>query len=94
MAPGPFTPVAFANGTLVSVGGQVQRIARGWSLRETGGAAAVVRLRDGDGSGVILATIALAANASSQEWRPEGMTTGNGIFMELVSGAVEGSVYA
>lgn len=65
----------------------------GWSLRETGGAAASLRLRDGEG-GAIVATIALAAAASSNVWQgPGGVALAYGLFVEVVAGAVEGAVY-
>lgn len=85
----PSRPKALAPGALVANNG----IYTGYSLRETAGAAAVVRLWDNPAaaSGTILATIALAANASK-----DASVLGvwfTGVFVEIVSGTVEGSVY-
>jgi hypothetical protein len=67
----------------------------GYSLRETAGAAAVVRLRDGvDASGDIIVTVALPANGSANQWYlPHGIAFTAGLFVEVASGAVEGVVY-
>ena len=68
----------------------------GWSIRENAGtpAAAAVRLRDGSG-GQILASIGLAAGQSSaQTLQPLGVNFRTGIFVEIVAGSVEGSVFA
>ena len=65
----------------------------GWSIRETSGtASAVVRLRDGvDASGGLLATISLAAAESARDWfMPTGIGFANGLYIEIVTGAVEG----
>lgn len=66
----------------------------GFSVRETAGAVATVRLWDNPaaGNGNLLATIALAANASSHFAVPQGVWV-TGIFAEIVAGTVEGSVY-
>jgi hypothetical protein len=67
----------------------------GVALRETAGAAAVVRVRDGfDANGDLILPIALAANASILEWfLPGGISYTAGLFFEVVSGAVEGCLY-
>lgn len=67
---------------------------RGYSLRETGGADAVVRIWDGTAaSGILLDTVALAADGSAQAWYGGGgLRAVAGVFVEVVSGAVEGSV--
>lgn len=74
----------------------------GITVRETAGAAAVVRIREGTFSnagvvastGRILDTIALAANASLSEWYgPQGKFCNGDIYYEKVSGAVEGAVF-
>lgn len=69
-----------------------QGCVEGWSLRETAAAAASVRLRDGTVSGQILATIALAASASVSVGQLESRF-GTGVYVQIVSGAVEGVVY-
>lgn len=68
----------------------------GYSVRETSGAAAaVLRLRDGsDTSGDLVATIQLPANASATVWlAPHGVAFVQGLYAEVVSGALEGVVY-
>jgi hypothetical protein len=67
---------------------------RGYSLRETASAAAVVRVWDGtSAAGTLLDTVALAADGSAQAWHDGGgIRAASGVFVEVVSGAVEGSV--
>lgn len=68
----------------------------GYSLRETAGSAAVVRVWDNASaaSGTLLATIGLAASASETKYfGEEGIRAENGVFLQTVSGAVEGCVY-
>lgn len=66
----------------------------GFALRETAGAAAVVRIRDGGViTGDILDTVSLLANESAREWYgPQGIKGRSGLYVEIVSGTVEGSV--
>ncbi|MFC8717782.1 hypothetical protein [Kitasatospora sp. NPDC057198] len=67
----------------------------GWSVRETAGAAAVVRLWDGrDAGGQLLAAISLAASGA-QTIMPTGggINVSDALFVEVVSGAVEGVLY-
>ncbi|MGC5664932.1 hypothetical protein ACN261_31580 [Micromonospora sp. WMMD723] len=66
---------------------------RGYSVRAT--TAAVVRIWDNPASaaGTMLDTIALAANASASAWYDGGgIRAGTGVYVEVVSGTVEGSV--
>lgn len=81
-----------ASGALTGAAG----VLLGFSMRESGGvAAAVVRLRDGAVGGAILATVSLAVGESVRDWFGDrGVNVPTGIFFELVSGAVEGAVYA
>lgn len=67
---------------------------RGISLRETAGAAAVVRVWDGtSAAGTLLDTIALAANASAWTWYDDGgVWFTAGVYVEKVSGTIEGSI--
>lgn len=66
----------------------------GFSLRETAGAAAVVRLWDNtSAAGKLIATIALPASSSKDFSVPAGVAFATGLFAEIVSGTVEGSVY-
>lgn len=67
----------------------------GFSLREsTGSAGAVVRIWDNASaaSGVILDPIALGAGESAREFYDGGLDLLHGIYVEIVSGSVEGSV--
>jgi len=72
-----------------------QAVYAGYSIRETAGAAARVRIWDNASaaSGTILETIGLTGLASSWSWLgPEGLWAVNGIFVEVVAGTVEGSI--
>jgi hypothetical protein len=66
----------------------------GFTIRETAGSTAVVRIYDhaSAASGTIIDTIGLAANESAREFYPNGIRVSNGIYVDIVSGAVEGSV--
>jgi len=66
----------------------------GFTIRETAGAAAVVVIYDhaSAASGTILEQISLAANESRGECYPGGIWAVNGIYVDVVSGAVAGSV--
>jgi hypothetical protein len=73
------------------------RVLLGWSFTEaTGSAAAKIRLHDGTSAlGKVVGTIGLASGASSNVTLPvDGVqiTTG-AIFLEVVSGSVEGGAY-
>lgn len=67
----------------------------GWSIRETAGAVAVVRFRDGlDATGPIRGVTSMAANGESQGPNmDEGIRFSTGLFMERVSGTYEGAVF-
>lgn len=67
----------------------------GFGLAETAGVGATIRLHDGtDTSGDVIMRIDLAANESAREWyMPHGIGFTYGLFVEIVSGAIEGSVY-
>jgi hypothetical protein len=66
----------------------------GFAIRETAGAVAVVRIYDNAsaGSGTLLDSIGLAANESAREFYPGGIWCSGGIYVDVVSGSVEGSV--
>lgn len=65
----------------------------GYSIRENAGtpAAATVVIRDGDATGAILDVIELAGDGSAQAFYPGGIRA-SGIYVDVVAGAVEGSV--
>lgn len=68
----------------------------GWSIRESAGtpAVATVLIRSGSLSGPIVAAIELVADGSSTEWfGPQGVQARGGLYVDVVAGAVEGSVY-
>lgn len=77
--------LAFSAGQLMS-----------YSVRETAGARAVFRLRDGSDSSDptgILQTVSLAPGESAREsFQPYGIGFAYGLYFELLSGQVEGSV--
>lgn len=92
-----FAAVAAAAVTPVTVGGVSALLTgpciyRGFSLRETAGASATVRLRDGSATGQILDVVSLQANESARELYDGGEVATVGIFYELVAGTVEGVV--
>lgn len=67
----------------------------GFSLRETAGTTATLRVYDNASaaSGTLLDTIQLSANESAREYYgPEGIGAVNGIYVDVVSGTVEGSL--
>lgn len=83
----------FAAGALVATPGYYF----GFSLRETAGAVATVRIWDNASaaSGTKFVTVAFAANQSQNVLgrADAGVFFGNGLFIEVVAGAVEGSIY-
>ena len=86
-----------ATATAVTGAGQVVAAGpatyRGYSLSAT--TAAVVRIFDNPSApaGILLDTIALAANTSAQAWYGDGgLRAVQGVYVQVVSGTVEGSV--
>lgn len=67
---------------------------RGFTIRETAGATAVVRIFDhaSAASGTVLDEISLAADESARELYPAGIWAENGIYVDVVSGSVAGSI--
>jgi hypothetical protein len=67
---------------------------KGVTIRETAAAVATVRIYDGvSAAGTLLETIALAANESKNYSYHEGRTFLTGVFVSIVAGTVEGSVF-
>jgi hypothetical protein len=67
----------------------------GFAMRETsGGAGAVVRIYDNPSaaSGTLLDTISLVAGESAGPFYEKGIEAQLGIYVDVVSGAVEGSI--
>lgn len=90
---GPFTPTA-----LPGVSGAVAAGATalmGYTVRETtGSASAVMRLRDGTSTGPILATISLDWGESiPTQTLNVAVTNVGGVYVQIVAGTVEGSVF-
>lgn len=66
----------------------------GFSIRETAGATAVVRIYDNNSAaGTLVDSISLAALESAREFYPDGIQTiVGGLYVDIVSGTVEGSI--
>jgi hypothetical protein len=65
----------------------------GFAVRETAAAAAVVRIYDGtSAAGVLLDQVTLAANGEARAHYPGGLRFATGLFVDVVSGAVAGSI--
>lgn len=86
--------ISKAIATGASVGSVSGTFYCGYTLRETAAAAAVVRIRDTDSSGVILEEISFAANENVTDYYGMAPLWSNGkLFIELVSGTLpEGSI--
>lgn len=69
-------------------------IFQGWTIRETAGAAAYVRMYDNASaaSGTLVGEVSLAANGSSTIVGA-GIRCTAGLYVDIVSGTVEGSVF-
>lgn len=67
----------------------------GFSFTETtASSTASLRLRDGDVNGrIIVPLLTLAANESQRDYPPHAIQYNDGLFVELVSGAIEGVVH-
>lgn len=91
----PSYPIPAESGTVGPAVDDVMAKLMGFSIGEDAGspAAAKVRLREATSTGTILAVIDLEASSSSTKWfGPEGKRAIGGVYVELVSGTVEGSV--
>lgn len=65
----------------------------GFAACETAGSTAQFRVRVGTVAGLILDSIKLAAGESASAWYgPQGIVAGGGLYYELVSGTIEGSL--
>lgn len=67
---------------------------RGFTVRESAGSTAVVRIFDNASaaSGTVLDEITLSAGESAREWYESGIWAANGVYVDVVSGSVTGSV--
>lgn len=85
--------IPIANGTLVNVDDTIGEVSYwGITISETASAAAVVRIRQGSVTGVILDTINLAALGSVSRHYPDGLRCRGDLYCQVASGTVEGSV--
>lgn len=68
----------------------------GFSIRETAASTAVVRVYAGiTNGGKLIDTIGLAASGNVAAWYgPQGIAARDGIYVDIVSGTVEGVLYA
>ena len=64
----------------------------GFTLRETAGATALVRVRVNSATGRILDVIPLAANEGVSDYYDDGIYCDGDLYCEIASGAVEGSI--
>jgi hypothetical protein len=67
---------------------------RGCNFRETASAAAIIRIYDNatTNTGTLLETINLASLGTFSTFYDPGVLAANGIYVDIVSGAVEGSI--
>lgn len=90
MSRGPARAVAVTADIQVSA---TRTVYRGCSFRETAGSTAAIRVYNGaTATGTLICAVSLAANASFTEWCDCGIEADLGIYVDVVSGAVEGSV--
>lgn len=65
----------------------------GFSVRETAGAAAVIRIYDGvTAAGLLLETLAFGPNECMGDFYAGGIMCQVGVYVDVVSGTVEGTV--
>lgn len=76
---------------LIRTGGAIYR---GFTIRETAGAAATIRIHDGtSASGTLLDVVGLAIGESAREWYDTGgIWAENGVYVDIVTGTIEGSI--
>lgn len=87
------SPVALT-GSDQTLAAQGNGVYAGYTVRETAGSTAVVRIYDAlSATGTLLDSISLAANESKNAWYGHGgIRYATGVYVDIVSGAVEGSV--
>lgn len=69
-------------------------VLRGLCVRETAGAAARIRVYDNtSAAGTVIAAVSLAANEAQMVWLDDGVRFALGLHVDVVTGAVEGSLY-
>lgn len=88
-------PVGTTTNALTMLSNSAGRVV-GWALKETTGlATAELDLLDGTNTdGDLLAPITLAPSESVRDWfGPAGISFGRGLFAQLVSGSISGTVW-
>lgn len=87
------TALTGSDQTVITAGGGPGRY-YGFTIRETAGLEATVRIYDGtSAAGTLLDSVQLIADESAREWYgPQGVQYQNGIYVDVVAGTVEGSV--
>lgn len=81
-----------ANGIIIDRAPGQSVIYCGFSLRETAGATALVRIRVNTITGKILDTIPLAANEGASDYYVDGVYCDGDLYCEIASGTVEGTI--
>ena len=80
------------NGIVVDRGIGANVIYRGFTLRETGGAAALVKIRVNTATGKILDVIPMVAGEGVADFYEDGIYCDGDLYCEIATGAVEGTI--
>jgi len=73
--------------------GQGPSLYAGFSVRETAGSTAVLRIHNGtSAAGTLLDSVSLAAGESAREFYSPPIWASLGVFVDVISGSIEGSV--
>lgn len=84
-------PVALSGSSQAILG--AAGLYHGFSVEETAGATARIRVYDNtSAAGTRVETITLSPNESAREYYGTGIAVTNGVYVEIVSGTVAGSV--
>lgn len=83
-------PIGGGSGVLLTAPG----LLAGWNFVETAGASAKIRIRSGmDNNQPVVLVVTLGANESTRDFPPLPIEYKAGLYLELVSGAIEGAIY-
>ena len=97
MASGVTSSAVFTGSGVANAAGTINGIKStqtlmGYSIRAT--AAAVVKIREGSATGKVLADIAILINDDKDRWYgPQGKRCDGDLYVEVVSGTVEGILH-
>ena len=92
----PARPVVYSTGNAGKLIYSRQATVTGWSFRETSGTVgAVLRIVDGqDNTGTLIAALSLSGGqAAAVSLAPGGLAALSGVYIDVVSGTVEGAVW-